>query len=434
MSPDRFARLGPQLLIVGVITLAMPVSATAAGALWGKPRRLSAAGASNPAVAVNAHRAAIVAWSRPDLRQGNRRIEAVTRSARGWGAPRLLGRANPLMGRSPVVAMDAGGDAFVGWIGSGDNALHVATGAPGGAWTASVVAGTARDAVLAADDAGDAVAAWVRLGQVLVALRPRGGGWAAPVALSKPSGTELPQVVMSGSGDTVVLWRASVRGRPEVQAALRPAGQPFGAVQTLSAPGIAATSPTLASDAAGDVAAAWTGGPLGHEVIQVAIRRAGQPGFDQPATVATRRIVSPVDVAVGPHGRATVTWVSTAVEAAQRTASGHWGRPRRLSPKGDSIDSVAQTVTDRGGDTTVVWSGSSRSKRRLNAVQAADRLRHHGWRSAQVVSSAAEQDASDATVALGSGTYGLLMWRSRLPGTGTFIWAAPRRARTIRAR
>ena len=157
-----------------------------------------------------------------DPRQGNERIEAVTRSARGWHAPLLLGRANPLMGRSPVVAMDGGGDACVGWIDSGDNALHVASHAPGSAWTASVVGDTARDAALAADDAGDAVAAWVRLGQVLVAVRPHNGEWGAPLALSKPLGTESPRIVMSASGDLVVLWRASVGGNQEVQAAVRP--------------------------------------------------------------------------------------------------------------------------------------------------------------------------------------------------------------------
>jgi hypothetical protein len=141
-----------------------------------------------------------------------------------------------------------------------------------------------------------------------------------------------------------------------------------------------------------------------------------------------------VDVAVGPHGRAIVTWVSSVVEAAQLAASGQWGKPRRLSRAGDSIRSAAQVVADRRGETTVVWSGSSRTPNRLNAIQAADRLHLHAWRGAQVVSAAAEQDAGDAAVALGSRTNGLLAWRSRLPGSGAVIWAAPRRARKIPAR
>jgi hypothetical protein len=160
---------------------------------------------------------------------------------------------------------------------------------------------------------------------------------------------------------------------------VRPAGQPFGAVQN-----------PVGSQHLGDISRprlrrggrrrpAWTGGPPGAEVIQAAICRAGQTAFDPPATVATRRIVSPVDVAVGPHGRAIVTWVSGVVEAAQRTASGRWGKPRRLSRAGDSIRSAAQVVAGRRGDTTVVWSGSSRSPNRLNAVQAADRLDLHAW-------------------------------------------------------
>jgi hypothetical protein len=51
-----------------------------------------------------------------------------------------------------------------------------------------------------------------------------------------------------------------------------------------------------------------------------------------------------------------------------------------------------------------------------------------------VISATGEQDASDADVALGSRTNGLLAWRSRLPGSGAVIWAVPRRARKILAR
>ena len=64
MSSGRCARLLCYVLIVGVATIVMPATAAAA-ALWGKPHRLSPVGAGNAAVAVNGHRAGIVAWSRP---------------------------------------------------------------------------------------------------------------------------------------------------------------------------------------------------------------------------------------------------------------------------------------------------------------------------------------------------------------------------------
>jgi hypothetical protein len=41
-------------------------------------------------VAVDARKGGIVAWSRPDLQQGNDRIEAAIRSGRRWSAVGLI--------------------------------------------------------------------------------------------------------------------------------------------------------------------------------------------------------------------------------------------------------------------------------------------------------------------------------------------------------
>jgi hypothetical protein len=413
-----------------VMSLALPAAAPASVPLWGRPHRLSPPGARNAAVAVDARKDGIVAWSRPDLQQGNDRIEAAIRSGRSWGAVGLIGRANPLMGQSPVVAMDGRSDAYVGWIDSADNALHIAIHAPASPWAESVVGDTARQAQIAVGDAGDAAAAWVHLGRVEFARRPRDGVWSAPVVLSSLMvAADSPRLAMSASGDAFVLWLAGAGGAQHAQASVQPAGQLFGPVQTLSAANVSVTSPDIASDADGDAVAAWTVVSRSPKVVQAAARRVGQAGFDAPAAVATRAAISPVDVAVGPHGRAVVTWVSRFVEAAERTPAGRWTKPRRMSGPGDSILSPAQAVADRVGDKTIVWSGSSRVPRRLEAVHAADRLRGGPWRAAQVVSAAAEQDPGAAAVALGSRNNGLLAWRSLMPRLGFVIWAAPRRAR-----
>jgi hypothetical protein len=409
--------------LAAVLLAALPASASAAP-LWGSPHRLSPAGARNVAVAVDARGHGVVAWARPD-QQSEVGIEAVIRSARAWHPVQFLGLANTLMGRSPMVAMDGRGDAFVAWVDRADNALHVAMHPPGRPWTTSVLGDAANHPVIAADAAGDAAAAWIRLGEVEVAQRPRDGDWGAPVALSAPAlAADNPRVAMSATGDLTVAWQAG----GWVQAAVQPASGAFGPVQPLSAPAASVASLALTSNAAGDAVAAWMETSQSPKVIQAAVRHAGVGTFDAPADVASRAALSAPDVAMGPHGRAVVTWVGRFVELAERSAMGRWGMARRVSGATNSVFSASQAVTDPRGDETIVWTGSSRAPRRLNAVQTVDRLHGRGWRRPEVVSLAREQDPSDVAVALGSARHGIMAWRSLIPKTGMVVNAALRRA------
>jgi hypothetical protein len=409
-SLRRIGPLGAALVVV------LPAVAAAA-TLWHSPQRLSGPGAQNVAVAADEHGNGIVAWARPGGATAG--IEAAVRTPQAWQRVQALGPANLLMGTAPVVAMDGRGTAFVGWIGRPDNALHVARHAPGAPWTADVLGDAAHDPVLAADATGDAVAAWLRLGAVEVADRPRDGPWSAPVALAS-EGADQVRVAMSAGADVVVTWRAD----GHEQAAIRRAGEPFGAVQQLSPAG--AALPQLATDAAGDTAADWivAGSP---QVLQAAFRHAGSATFEPAADVVRRPVLSAPDVAVGPGGRAAVTWVSTTVELAERSAAGRWGRAQRVSRTGDSIVSPAGVAADARGDLTISWVGSSRSPRRINAAQVADRLRGGRLGRPRVLSGAGEQDVSGVVSALAGRHLGIVAWRSLVPPTGTRVRVALRR-------
>jgi hypothetical protein len=406
-------RIGP---LGAAVVLTLPAVAYAA-ALWSRPQALSGPGAASLAVAGDARGDGIVAWARPGGASGN--IEAAIRTPRTWQRVQVLGPANLLMGRAPAVAMDGRGTAFAGWVGP-DNALHVARHAPGAAWAADVLGDAANAPVLAADAAGDAVAAWLRLGTVEVADRPRDGTWSAPAALSDAGGADQVRVAMSAAGDVVVTWRAA----GHEQAAIRPAGRPFGAVQQLSPGG--ASLPQIASDAAGDMVAVWNA-PGSPQVLQAAMRHAGSAKFDATVDVVRRPVLSAPDVAVGPGGRAAVTWVARTVELAESTAAGRWGRAQRVSGSGDSVVSPAAVVEDARGDLTIAWSGSSRSPRRINAIQVADRLRGGRLGRPHVLSGAAEQDAVDGAPLLTGRHAGIVAWRSLVPPTGTRVRVALRR-------
>ena len=409
--------------LAAVLLAALPASASAA-TIWGLPHRLSPVGARNVAVAVDARGHGVVAWARPDQRS-EVRIEAVIRSGRAWRPVRQLGLANTLMGRAPMVAVSGRGDAFVAWVGRDDNALHVAMHAPARPWTSSILGDAANHPVVAANAAGDAAAAWIRLGEVEVAQRPRDGDWGPPAALSAPAlAADNPRLAMSATGDVIVAWHAGGR----MHASVQPAGQSFGLALPLSGPAAVVASPVLAANAAGDAVAAWLDTSQSPKVVQAAVRRAGQRRFEAAANLASRAAVSAPDVAMGPNGRAVVTWVSRFVELAECSTTGRWGKARRISGANDSVFSASQAVADLRGDETIVWNGSSRAPRRLNAVQAIDRVHGHGWGRPEIVSRAGEQDPSDVAVALGSARHGILAWRSLIPKIGMVVQAALRRA------
>jgi hypothetical protein len=407
----RFVPLAAALVAV------LPALAVAAASLWSRPARLSGPGAASLAVASDARGDGVVAWARPGGATAG--IEAAIRTPRAWQRVKALGPANLLMARAPAVAMDGQGTAYVGWVGRPDNALHVARHAAGAAWTADVLGDGAGDPALAANAAGAAVAAWLRLGAVEVAARPPGGTWGAPAQIAS-AGADDVRVAMSAGGEVVVTWRAA----GHEQAAIRRPGEEFGPAQELSPAG--AGLPRLATDVVGNMVAVWVvaGSP---QVVQAAFLPAGATSFGAAATVARRPILSQPDVAVGPGGRAAVTWVSRTVELAERSAAGRWGRARSVSRTGDSIVSPAGVAADARGDLTISWVGSSRSPRRINATQVADRLRGGRLGSPRVLSGAREQDASAVVSALGGRHTGIVAWRSLVPPTGTSVRVALRR-------
>ena len=130
---------------------------------------------------------------------------------------------------------------------------------------------------------------------------------------------------------------------------------------------------------------------------------------------------------MGTNGRAVVTWVSRFVELAECSTTGRWGKARRISGANDSVFSASQAVADLRGDETIVWNGSSRAPRRLNAVQAIDRVHGHGWLPGDRLASG-RTGPSDVAVALGSARHGILAWRSLIPKIGMVVQAALRRA------
>ncbi|MDP8943923.1 MAG: hypothetical protein M3N16_07375, partial [Actinomycetota bacterium] len=160
-----------------------------------------------------------------------------------WQAPKPVSAQGGEPSK-PRVVFVAQGNATAAWTRSdGANArVEVATRPTGGAFSAasfvSPAGQSASDPGLAVAPDGTAIAAWKQesyaTAQIHAAVRPAGGSFAAPVALSAQNGgPSKPRVAFDSQGNATALWKRSDR----IEVATRPAGGAFSAASFISAAG-----------------------------------------------------------------------------------------------------------------------------------------------------------------------------------------------------
>lgn len=193
----------------------------------------------------------------------------------------------------------------------------------------------ARSPVVAANARGDVAAAWVRGARrdaaIVVSVRPAGGAWGAPVAISRRGRPAIdPVVVVDADGDVVVAWRQVVRTR---------------------------TVPTRA-------------GRRRQAVYVVRTRERAVDGtrWSRITTLSSaRQKVGPPELATSDAGIAIATWhwgTGTSprdrgyvgeVQFAERRTNGSWSGPRRLSrsPLCDQVRLPRVAAGARGH--AVIW-------------------------------------------------------------------------------
>jgi hypothetical protein len=249
-----------------------------------------------------------------------------------------------------VVGVRGDGTAVAAWVAGDDTTpgpVTVSHRAAGGGWTMplAISADLPHGATYALDVAGGGLASvvWEReVGGVwrIEESHLDGGTWTAPVRVG--SGQD-PETVVDGTGVTTVAWRnhgLRAARRTETGAWSAPRLVAAGSVDDLA----------LATNADGDVAAAWT---TGHRKVRAAVRPHGKSWAS--ATILGRGpYVTSLRVAMGGGGRALVIWTVTDIwdEAAHEyqnylawarsDARGHWSRARvltrRLSEDGGAAD------------------------------------------------------------------------------------------------
>jgi PKD domain len=159
---------------------------------------------------------AIAVWSQNE--GPDRAIKAGIRPP--GGSFSALGKVSPSSGSavSPTLAVNPGGAATVAWrfSGSGGSVVQTATRPPGGAFSSPLSVSNGKDnpffPEVALNGAGSAAVVWsgdngISDKIVRGVVRPAGGSFGAPVAISQSSPDPFhPHVAMDLAGDATVVW------------------------------------------------------------------------------------------------------------------------------------------------------------------------------------------------------------------------------------
>jgi hypothetical protein len=288
---------------------------------------------------------------------------------------------------------------------------------------------------VAVGSSGDAVAVWTRTegseNHIEAAVKPLGEPWEAPAPISAPSPATLdPTVAVDASGDAVAVWQIVVGNESVVEAATRPAGEPWTSPEVISPAGEEAVGPDIALDGAGDAVVVWEAVGGSSDVIDVAARPAGGAwGAAQGISPSGHRCVEP-RVAVDPSGDAVVVWdwvngISTTVEASSSVGGASWSAAETVSAAGQPAYAPKPAI-DASGDAMAVWETFEGSY----AVKSAERPAGGAWGPIEAISSPGRESGA-AQVALDSAGDAVAIWKdgitallaSSRPAGGS--WQAP---------
>lgn len=464
------------------LTLISAAPASAAG--FQPPTTVSAPGATQQQVAINAQGAAVIVWRRHGGTYPV--IQARRRSAAGvYGPVTTLSPALPDTSQ-PRVAINRAGDVFVVWSAnvSGNWRVYARV------WPANGAAGAFKllyapgvmperaNPDVAVGDSGPAVVVWqgrisdpvqIRIMTRTIAL----DGALGPIAhlsnlggLRTPANAGNPHVTVAPNGAGLAVWEIGYNSYDkEIQARLRATNGSWGPIQQLTPAtdcppnscGDWNEAPEAAINARGDALVAWRhfagsyGGPLPTNASTVLGRFRPFGGGFAPvqrlsaAPGAGMHIRSP-RVGVDRNGGALVVWgrhdtnvfpATAQVQARARGLSGALGPIQNLSPVGDPTASPdflgLRLAMNPSAYTVVVWH-MRRASCNCGGVFARVRLVNGSWAIVQNLSPPAAEELNPVVGVNPVGT-ALAAWLGPYPNPelSTYIKAAvsPNSAPTI---
>ena len=222
--------------------------------------------ASRPAVGMDAAGNALIAW---EFGSGaGRRIQARIREADGSLETTATLPDTGAASVIPEVAMAAGGEAVIAWLGDDGPASQAravtmsADGAIGPMEIVSTAAVDAESVGVGIDADGDAVITWLRFAdehfRVYARTLSAAGALGSRLTLARAGEDAfLPEIAVAANGRSAVTWQRFDGSDFRIQAVpISAAGVP-GGVKTLSAGGSDSNNPAIAIDGDGDSVIVW---------------------------------------------------------------------------------------------------------------------------------------------------------------------------------
>ena len=195
--------------------------------------------------------------------------------------------------------------------------------------------------------------------RVFLSIRPPGGTFSAPVALS-PAGKNimgangtLISLASNARGDIILSWAYVEGSSGIVQTAYKSASATTPRVETLSNTADSANLPSVAIADDGSAIVAWRNTHAGTTTVQASFLSAGATNFGPFSDISDAGAIDAVQVVEAPSGDAIAGWVrGGVVEASRRPAGSTFGGRLGLSGANASSPDFAIAPSGRA---TVVW-------------------------------------------------------------------------------
>ncbi len=366
--------------LMALLALLVALPGTASAAAWLSPVHVGGTTGVSPSPAVDASGNAIVGWQ-----EGAPGVIHAARHTVGTPGLALLpnvSAASPFDSSTPVVVLNRSGNGLVSWIHTVDNMadkeIDILTLLPNGktgALTTVSANGTSASNITAAINAnGDAVVAWEQGAKVLAVTRQGLNG-----AFTKTSTPDTldplatnPVAAVDGNGNAVVVMNHNTGIIQTIAESHHlPGGSTWSPAATLSPTGgHAFTAPDVSTNAGGAIVVAFLDNGIVSFVTGTAAAGWGTPTVK---ALSTDTASHGPNVTVATSGAAVVGWTtSSAVQTSSRPAGGSF-------PAAGNVASIPTDIPDdfalggsARGDVIVGWTTFDTQVMR-NVVHAAVR-------------------------------------------------------------
>jgi PKD repeat protein len=323
---------------------------------WAKEESVKTAGGARPVVDPAGN--TTVVWSA--FNGANFVIQTATRPAGGDFTPPVQVSESGENAGGASIGVDSAGNAIAAWASSEgtDRRIQAALKPAGGSFgflgDVSPAGATAVAPVIGVAPNGMATIAWLLGGSTQTFLqavtRPPGGVFSAPENLN--NGKDNPfftyEIAVADGGDAIVTWSGDNGGGQIVRAAVRPPGGSFGSPVAISQSSPESFHPVPAMDAAGNATVVWIRDNGTYNIVQAAGYDADPPelrGVSIPSTakVGDQVSFSATSYDVWPSGAPSFSF-GDGTQAAGSTVTHAYSSP--------GARTVTVTVADASGRTS----------------------------------------------------------------------------------